>query len=241
MKKLALIITFLLPFIYSCENLDLDPAALTNEEVIQGLKSALIVGTDTSVGILHTTDGYFADEAVKIFLPPEAQVIYDNLSLIPGGDLLIANTIKSMNRAAEDAAAEATPIFIDAITDITIADGFDILYGSDSAATLYLENKTYNNLEAAFEPKVMNSLSKPLILGQSTESIYGDLLSTYNTVADNSFGLIDSITENSLSTHVTRRALDGLFLKVQIEEMKIRENPLHRVNDILKKVFGELD
>ena len=107
MKKYILLIAITSFVLYACDKnsaADFLPDSLTNEEVIQGLKSALEVGTGNSVDILHAQDGYFGDELVKIFLPPEADVIVDNLSRIPGGDQLLANTIESINRAAEDAA-----------------------------------------------------------------------------------------------------------------------------------------
>ena len=216
----------------------LDPA-LTNEEVIQGLKSALEVGTGSAVDILNVQDGYFGDELVKIFLPPEAVAIIDNLSRIPGGDQLVSNTIESINRAAEDAAVEAKPIFVGAITSMSISDGFTILNGADTAATGFLRDKTYDSLQLAFQPKIQTSLEKPLILSKSSEDLYSGLINTYNAIPR--IPLIfdePTITENTLSEYTTRRALDGLFLKVSDEEKAIRSNPLKRINDILKRVFG---
>lgn len=210
---------------------------LSNEEIIAGLKSALNVGTDTSVTTLNRLDGYYKDAAVKILLPEEAQVIYNNIGKIPGGDILVEETVKSLNRAAEDAAIEAKPIFIDAITGITISDGLGILRGTDTAATSYLKGKTFSPLTAAFAPKIDISLNKKLIGNISANSAYNDLIKAYN---DASIGglLFPKITTNTLSEHVTKRALDGLFKKVADEEIAIRKDPLARVNDILKKVFG---
>lgn len=211
---------------------------LTEAEVIAGLKDALKVGTDTSVTILHKVDGYYKDEIVKILLPAEAQVVYDNISKVPGGSDLLERTILAMNRAAEDAATEAKPIFVDAITSITIQDGFNILKGSDTAATSYLKGKTFNPLKEAFSPKIGASLSKPLVLGVSAESAYSNLISAYNTASLNGL-LFDKVTTNTLSDHVTTMALNGLFVKVADEEKSIRKDPLARVTDILKKVFGK--
>ena len=156
----------------SCEP---EEGGLSNEEIVQGLKAALQVGTDTSVTTLNAQDGYFADLAVKILLPPEADVIYDQLSSIPGGSLLVDNTIKTINRAAEDAAIQAKPIFLDAITNITIADGVNILFGDDTAATHFLRVNTYTNLQAAFQPQISTSLNKDIILGISAEDSYQSL------------------------------------------------------------------
>lgn len=210
---------------------------LSNEEVIAGLKSALNVGTDTSVTILNKLDGYYKDDAVKILLPEEAQVIYDNIGKIPGGNALVEETVKSLNRAAEDAAIEAKPIFVDAITGITITDGLSILKGTDTAATAYLKGKTFSPLTAAFSPKIDVSLNKKLLGNISANSAYNDLIKAYN---DASLGglLFPKITTNTLGEHVTKRALDGLFKKVADEEMAIRKDPLARVTDILRKVFG---
>lgn len=214
---------------------------LTNEEAIAGLREALVVGTDTSVTILNKVDGYFRDEAVKILLPPEAQVMYENISKVPLASeaitALMDQTILAMNRAAEDAASEAKPIFVNAITGITISDGLSIVKGNDSAATTYLKGKTYDSLFVTFQPKINASLTKPLVGGLSAQSIYSDLIDTYNAASLGGV-LFDRVQTNSLSEHVTRKGLNGLFLKVAVEEKAIRKDPLARVTELLKKVFG---
>jgi len=223
----------------SCEEVSeiLESTGLTNEEVISGLKTALNIGTDTSVTTLSKTDGYFKDELVKILLPAEAAPVYNVLTSIPGGSLLIDEAVLAINRAAEDAAPQGKEIFVTAITGITIADGFEILNGGDTAATIYLQGKTYNPLTDAFKPKIEASLAKPLILNTSAEQAYALVLKTYN---DASLGgiLWPEIKTNTLADHVTQKALSGLFFKVGEEEKKIRRDPLHRVSEILKKVFG---
>jgi hypothetical protein len=245
MKKLRRIILLaLLPFtilsISACEEATqiLEDLGLSNEEVIEGLKTALNVGTDTSVTRLSALDGYFKDEAVKILLPKEAEPVYNVLTSIPGGQTLLNNAVLAINRAAEDAAPEAKTIFVDAITGITIADGFTILNGGDTAATVYLSDKTRMPLTDLFKPKIQTSLSKPLVLNTSAEKAYTDLINAYNTASLGGI-LWPEIKTNSLSQHVTEKALDGLFLKVGDEERKIRRDPLHRVSEILQKVFGE--
>ncbi|MCG9880944.1 MAG: DUF4197 domain-containing protein [Bacteroidia bacterium] len=240
MRSLKIAALFLLSLSFSsCEEVSeiLESTGLTNEEVIQGLKTALSTGTDTSVTTLSKVDGYFKDELVKILLPAEAAPVYDVLKSIPGGSLLIDEAILSINRAAEDAAPQAKDIFVTAITGITIADGFEILNGGDTAATIYLQGKTYNPLTDAFKPKIESSLAKPLILNTSAEEAYALVLKTYN---DASLGgiLWPEIKTNTLTEHVTQKALTGLFFKVGEEEKKIRRDPLHRVSEILKKVFG---
>lgn len=224
----------------SCDEVNqiIEEQGLTQEEVVEGLKSALTVGTDTSVTTLSAVDGYLGDELVKILLPEEASVIVTNISKVPGGSLLIDKTIQAINRSAEDAAPEAKTIFVNAITNITIEDGFAILNGDNDAATTYLKTNTESELSGAFMPKISTSLNKKLIGNISAESAYSDLISAYNTASLNGV-LFPKVTSNSLTEHTTQKALDGLFLKVSVEEENIRTKASHRVNDILKKVFGD--
>ncbi|MCE2786833.1 MAG: DUF4197 domain-containing protein [Bacteroidota bacterium] len=242
MKKIIASICLMAALTVACtkEEIDkvLNDGGLSNEEVIAGLKQALSVGTDSSATMLSKVDGYYKDAAVKIFLPDEAQAIYTNISKVPGGSALIEQTVLTINRAAEDAADEAKPIFIDAITSMTIGDGLNILNGADTAATVYLKDKTYDPLRVAFQPKISASLSKPIILGISAEQSYKDLINAYNTASLGGL-LFEQIKTNSLSEHVTRKGLDGLFLKVAEKEKAIRSNPLEQVTDLLKKVFGK--
>jgi len=156
---------------------------------------------------------------------------------------LIEDVIVRMNRAAEDAAKEATPIFVGAITSMTIVDAIEILHSNDTAATHYLRGTTYYELKDLFQPKIDNSLDKALVAGISTNESWESLTVAYNSVAETFAGQLIGLTpvNTDLSEHVTRKGLDGLFLKVAEEEKDIREDPLARVNDILKKVFGSLD
>lgn len=223
---------------YSCDNGDLD--FLDDEvgyaDIVAGLKEALQFGTDTAVSRLNVTDGYFGDALVKILLPEEAQPVYDVLSSVPGLNSIVDETVLAINRAAEDAAIEAKPIFVDAITGMTIDDATDILYGEDTAATSYLRGATYQGLFDAFKPKIETSLSKDLIGNLSAEDLYSDVIGTYNTASLNGV-LWDKIETNSLSEHTTNKALRGLFIKVADQEKAIREDPVQRVTDLLKDVF----
>ncbi|MCF6366538.1 MAG: DUF4197 domain-containing protein [Bacteroidales bacterium] len=243
MKKLTIIFLISLSFSFSsCDILMqiLEDASsqtsLTNSEVVKGLKEALNVGTNSSVKVLNANDGYFKDNAVKILLPPEANVIVENIQKVPGlGQKAIDDLVLRINRSAEDAASEAKPIFIDAVRTMTIQDGMTILKGNNTAATTYLKNKTYNKLVSAFKPKINTSLNKKLVGNISTNKAWTDITTLYNKVAP----FIGKPKVNtSLSDYVTRRALDGLFFKVGEEEKKIRANPLNYVSDIIKKVFG---
>lgn len=247
-----------MPFLLTSCDEDGNPvfptSGLTDSEVILGLKEALRVGTDSSVSNLSATNGYLADAAVKIFLPPEVNTQLNTLEskvnsagllkpvLEPLYNELIGNTkekmITSLNRAAEDAAVKAKPIFVSAITNISIQDGFDILNGEDTAATSYLRRNTYDSLFGAFQPDINTSLDKDLVSGASANDVFSTYVTSYNEISSKSLGLIDPINDISLSEYVTAKGLNGLFLKVGEEEKNIRENPLNRVTDILERVFG---
>ncbi|MCX7649347.1 MAG: DUF4197 domain-containing protein [Flavobacteriales bacterium] len=204
----------------SCEK-----AGLSEAEVAAALREALRVGTDSSVSRLHKTDGYFGDALVKIFLPPEAQgaaTVVD--AIIPG---LSDQLILKINRSAEAAAIKAKPIFVDAITTMTIEDAFGILRGAQNAATTYLRNKTYTQLETTFQPDIQQSL----------ESVGAQQLWQQFTSAYNSLPLVNPIPDN-LAVFTTRKALDGLFVYIEKQEQKIRTDASARVTDLLRKVFG---
>ena len=230
----------------------------TSSEIIQGLKTALIVGTDTSVTVTSRLNGFFKDESIKILLPPEAQKIYANrnnaLFRLVGIDKKLEDAILAINRAAEDAASEAGPIFKNAITGLSINDGYSILKGKNpaaqtvsttfdsTAATQFLRSTTYNQLRDAFAPKINVSLDKVLVGNFSPNQIWNTLTSTYNNVANNSMGRIEPVTTTDLGKYVTEKTLDGLFFKVAIQEKEIRRNPgkwaQTAVGNILKRVFG---
>ncbi|NLO70302.1 MAG: DUF4197 domain-containing protein [Porphyromonadaceae bacterium] len=208
-----------------------------------GLKSSLDVGIVNAVNILGAENGFMNDAVLKILLPPEAKPIIDNLKLIPGGQDLVNRAILSLNRSAEDAVKEATPIFKRAITSMSIQDATGILFGGENAATNYLKKKTYTDLVNAFAPKVANSLSKPLVANLSTNESWNSLTSAYNQVAKSPVGVIGNMKpiNVNLETYVTQKALDALFTKVAYEENLIRKDPKARVNTILQRVFGQLD
>jgi hypothetical protein len=218
-------------------------AGVSNSENILGLKSSLNLGIENAVGLLGKNDGFFKDAALKLLLPEEAGVIVDNLKLIPGGQDLVDKAVLSLNRAAEDAVKEATPIFKSAITGMTINDATNILFGADNAATEYLRKTTHTQLTAAFAPKVAASLDKNLVAGISTNKAWNELTSAYNSVAGSVAGKIAGLAPVNvdLGQYVTAKSLDALFTKVAAEEKLIRTDPKARVNEILQKVFGQLD
>lgn len=232
-----IIVMFSSTLLVSCEEVDL---GLTEEQIAEGLKEALKVGADTAVAKLNVQDGFFGDQLVKIFLPEEAQPAYNVVSSVPILSDMIDKTILTINRAAEDAAVEAKPIFVEAITGITITDAIDILNGADTAATGYLKAATYQQLYDAFKPKIQASLNKDIVLGISAEDSYSTLINTYNNASLGGL-LFDKIEDNTLADHTTSRALKGVFMKVGDEETNIRTDVSHRVNDVLKTVFAEQD
>jgi len=216
---------------------------ISNNENINGLKSSLNIGIEKAVGNLGIENGFFNDATLKLLLPPEAKPIIDNIKLIPGGQELVNKAVLSLNRSAEDAVKEATPIFKTAISNMSITDAVGILFGKENAATEYLRKNTYSQLKVAFAPKVKASLNKPLVANISTTDSWNTLSSGYNSIAKTSLGAIAGLkTVNvNLENYVTEKALDALFVKVSAEEKEIRNNPLARVTTLLKRVFGQLD
>jgi hypothetical protein len=216
---------------------------LTESEVISGLKEALITGARNSAQKLAMENGYFGDAAIKIPLPDEAKTIVDNISRIPGGDQLIQDVILRINRAAEDAAKEVAPIFVNSVTQMSIADAFNILNGADNAATIYLKNTTYNELYALYKPKIQASTEKAIIGNISTKDSWVSLTSKWNTIANSVAGRLASLkpVNTDLDDFLTNKALSGMFTKVEAEELKIRKDVSARVTPILKRVFGSLD
>ncbi|MBX2932357.1 MAG: DUF4197 domain-containing protein [Chitinophagaceae bacterium] len=201
-------------------------AGLSTEDVIQGLKEALTVGTEKSASQLANVDGFFKNAAIKILLPPEAQKVQEAVSKIPGGSKLVDDAILSMNRAAEDAAKSAAPIFIDAIKNMSITDAWNILKGSDTAATQYLRTQTTTSLTASFRPVIEKSLEKV-----NATQHWNTVFSAYNK-----FSL--KKVNPDLAAYVTDKALAGIFYQVSLEEQKIRKDPVAQTTNLLKKVFG---
>ena len=216
---------------------------LTEQEVVNGLKEALITGSSNSARILGAQDGYFGDLAVKILLPEEAKVITDNLSRLPGGDKLVQDALLRINRAAEDAAKEAAPIFANSVRQMTIRDAFGILNGADNAATEYLRQTTYNDLYSLYKPKIKTSTEKEIVGTVSTKTSWETLTGKWNLLANSAPGKLASLkpVNTDLDDYLTRKALDGLFLKLQDEEKKIRKDVSARISPILQRVFGSLD
>ncbi|MFA5329050.1 MAG: DUF4197 domain-containing protein [Prolixibacteraceae bacterium] len=213
---------------------------LTNTEIISGLKDALRIGTDSAVSHLSVVDGYLKDEAVKILLPPEAKSITDNISKLPGGAKLVDDVVLRINRAAEEAAKDAKPIFVNSIREMTIADGLQILKGPENAATEYFKSKTFNQLSELYRPKIREALNKNLVAGVSTQQSWNELTTNWNKVAGSPIGKFASLktVDVKLEDYLLQRALDGMFLKIADREKDIRTNVNARVTNLLKRVFG---
>lgn len=201
-------------------------SSLTNEDIINGLKEALSVGAGNGTKKLSSVNGFFADAAVKILMPAEAKKVEDKLRALGMGKQ-VDNAILAMNRAAEDAAQSATPIFINAIKGITIQDGLGILRGNDVAATTYLKEKTLAQLTDAFRPVIEQSLQKV-----DATKYWKTVFSSYNTFSPDK-------VNTDLTAYVTEKALAGIFYQVGLEEQKIRKDPMARTTDLLKKVFNQ--
>jgi hypothetical protein len=230
MRKI--IVCSLLCFLFSCQaaknilnNLPSDDANLTTEQIVSGLKEALTVGTQNSTTHLSTVDGFFKNAAIKILMPEEAKKVESTLRNVGFGNV-VDKAVLSMNRAAEDASKAATPIFINAIKQMTITDALGILKGGDFAATTYFKNKTTNALTNAFKPVINKALEDV-----DATKHWNDVFSVYNKFSSQP-------VNTDLSAYVTGKAIDGIFHEVGLEEQKIRKNPAARVTDILKRVFG---
>lgn len=213
---------------------------LTNIEIVAGLKEALTVGTDSTVAHLSAVDGYLKDQAIKILLPPEAQTITKNLSKLPGGAKLVDDVIVRINRAAEDAAKGAKPIFVNSVKEMTFTDALSILKGPDNAATQYFKQKTSVQLGELYRPKIRESLNKNLVAGISTQQSWNELTTQWNKLANSAVGKIGGLkpVDVKLEDYILQRALDGMFLKIEEREKDIRTNANARVTTLLKRVFG---
>jgi hypothetical protein len=232
----------------------LNDSQLTESEVVDGLKTALRVGTEEAVTIVSKPDGYFRDQAIRILLPEEANKALNTLREAPGGEQLyqsaiapvVDDLVEAINRSAENAASQAAPIFKNAISEMTIGDAWEILNGNykssgNRSATAYFRDKTYDPLTNLFKPDINQSLEKPLVNNLSANGLWNKFVKSYNAVAKSPANLLmrlEPLQEPDLAAYVTKKALDGLFIKVADEEAEIRRDPYQYANQILEKVFG---
>lgn len=202
---------------------------LSQEEIGNGLKSALDIGVDEAVSFLSAKDGYYKS-AYKIVLPKEAQAVISKLKAVPGFNNVETKLVEKINRAAEDAAVQAKPIFIKAIKDMSFSDAMNILMGNKDAATRYLEKSTYDQLYNAFKPIIVESLDKV-----NAREYWKSAVTQYNKIP------FAKKTNPELDDHVTKEALAGMFGLVEKKEAGIREDKSLRTNDLLEKVFAKQD
>jgi hypothetical protein len=205
------------------------PAAPSTQEITGGLKQALLQGTAKSTSQLSAVNGFFGNAAIKILFPPQAQKAEKTLRSIGMGKLC-DDVILSLNRAAEDASKKAQPIFIDAITHMTLQDVTNILLGQPDAATQYFKRTTTASLTAAFKPIIQQSLNKV-----GATKYYGDAANEYNKIP-----FVTKMNPD-ISDYTTQKALDGLFHEIAQEELNIRKNIGVRSTPVLQKVFAFAD
>src|SRR5450631_961960 len=202
-------------------------SSLSSEDIVGGLKQALTLGAQKSAERLSVTNGFLNDKAVEILMPPQAQKVEKTLRDMGMGKL-VDDAIASMNHAAEDASKSAAPIFVNAIKNMTVTDGVNILKGSDTSATAYLRHSATPELTKAYTPVIDSALQKT-----GATKYWKDVFDTYNKLPT-TFNKV----EPDLSSYVTQKAINGIFYYVAQEEILIRKDPAAQVTDLLKKVFG---
>jgi len=202
---------------------------LSNADIAAGLKEALDKGIDTQVSKLTKTDGFYKNQLVKILLPDELQKVDKTLRTMGLGSLADEG-LKVLNRAAEDAVKEATPIFVNAVKQMTFNDAKNILLGNDQAATTYLKSTTSTQLYSKFNPVIKSSFAKV-----GADKVWTNIITQYNKVP-----LVQKV-DPDLTNYVTNKAMDGVFKMIAIEEKNIRTDINARTSALLKRVFALQD
>lgn len=205
------------------------PLIPSSAEIGGGLKQALQKGIEKSADQLSAVNGFFENPSIKILFPPQAQRAEQTLRAF-GLNKLCDNVILSLNRAAEDAAKQAKPIFINAILHIGLQDVTHILLGPPDAATQFFKRTTSAQLVLAFKPVIQNSLNKVGAI-----KFYGDAAMEYNKLP-----FVSKINPD-ISDYATQKAIDGLFYQIALEELNIRKNIGARSTPLLQKVFAFAD
>lgn len=231
MKKFLILL--ILPVFSSCAEL-LDVAnqggyGISNTEIASGLRQALDMGIDRQVTKLTKEDGFFRNELVRISLPPELQKVDKTLRDL-GLNSLADEGLKVLNRAAEDAVKEATPIFVTAVKEITFADARNILLGNNTAATTYLDSRTSTPLYSKFNPVIQTSLDRV-----GATQVWTNIIDRYNSLP------LTSKVNPDLADYVTNQALKGVFTMIAIEEQEIRSSLASRTTPLLQRVFALQD
>lgn len=235
MKKITVVlISFFL--LHSCaelqgvvDSLPQSGGILSNADIAAGLRQALDMGIEKQVTKLTKTDGFYKNDLVKILLPSELQKVDKGLRDIGLGSLADEG-LKVLNRAAEDAVKEATPIFVNAVKEITFADAKNILLGPDDSATQYLSSKTKTSLYDKFHPVITNSFAKV-----GADQIWTNLINRYNAIP------FTNDVNPDLTEYVTNEALKGVYTMIAVEEVEVRNKVGARTTDLLRKVFALQD
>jgi uncharacterized protein YaaQ len=238
LKILALLFTTF--FLFSCGNTGkiLSTAnevyktlnvGITQDEAANGLKEALKNGTGVGTDFLSKTDGFLKNTTYKILFPPEAQKVEQTLRSVGLGNMC-DKAIESINRGAEMAVAEAKPVFVNAISAMTISDAINIVTGGNGAGTSYLKRTTSDQLKVKFSPIIQQSLDKV-----GATRYWTDAITAYNKIPT-----VQKINPD-LNAYVTNKAMEALFNQIELEENKIRQDPLKRTSELLKKVFNHAD
>lgn len=199
---------------------------LSSDDIANGLKEALRIGAEKGCTNLAKPDGFFKNAALKILMPPEAAKVESTLRSV-GLNQLADDFILSMNRAAEDACVTAAPIFVNAIKQMTITDGLNILRGDESAATTYLRSKTTAELKSSFNPIIKTSLYKV-----NATKYWEKAITAYNAIP-----FSNKKINPDLSAYVTEKAMEGIYSEIAKQEKDIRANPTARTSELLKRVF----
>ncbi|MBN9284744.1 MULTISPECIES: DUF4197 domain-containing protein [unclassified Flavobacterium] len=237
MKKIIFLFAFL-PFFGCAEaqqifnqlpNKAKTSGILNQTDIAAGLKEALNNGVEKQVVKLTQVDGFYKNEMVKILMPEELQKVDKTLRSIGMGSLADEG-IKMMNRAAEDAVKEATPIFVNAVKSMTITDAKNILMGSDNSATTYLQTSTTTALYGKFNPVIKSSFDKV-----GADKVWSTIITKYNSIP-----LVKKVNPD-LTDYVTNEAMEGVFKMISVEEKNIRTNLNSRTSGLLKKVFALQD
>ena len=217
----------------------------SNDDAVQALKAALNEGAKVASAQLSKEDAYYKNPLYYIDLPPETEKLVATVSKLPNGKKNIENVILRLNRTAEACAADIIPVFVEAITGMTVGDGVAIVTGKDNAATEYLKKKTYEQLVSLYKPKISAALDQKLVGGMSANEAWEKLTATYNK-AGGTANKVSSIfgkeavkeVDIDLAQYATEKALDAVFLKIADEESEIRDKPLEYSSEIIRKVFG---
>lgn len=239
MTKRAMLCCLLVPLMLltSCQEVVLENVArdlglamkgevLDDVTITRGLKEALTLGTERAVKAVAVSDGYFANQLIKVLMPEKMRTVADTLARV-GFQRQVDEFVLSMNRAAEKAAPTAVEFFVIAIKEMTITDARQILQGGETAATEYFRGKTAARIHSAFKPSVARSLSDV-----GATRTYKNMMTTYKAIP------FVTPTSFDLDQYVTSRAVDGLFTVLGEEEKRIRANPAARTTELLRRVFG---